>query len=316
VAYDFRPPPPDADELTYLLYLQDGVISRRQALRYLSDRALRHRLMTGRWQVAHRGIYIAHSGPPSRDQRRWLAVLAAGAGRRGILAGVSALEMYGMRGYASDGFHVLMPAHRRDHNPPPGVVVHRTRVLAGDDLHRAAMPPCTMPARSVVDAAHWASSDDRARAVVAAAFQQRLVSGAEVANVLARLPRVRRRALIAATAADAATGTHSVPEAEFLRLCRRGGLPIPTRQAVRVDARGRRRWLDAYFEEWKLHVEIDGGQHTEVRQWWADMRRQNDLWVAGVRVLRFPAWVVRDRPTEVVDQVRAALTAAGWRSGW
>jgi hypothetical protein len=42
------------------------------------------------------------------------------------------------------------------------------------------------------------------------------------------------------------------------------------------------------------------------------MKRQNDLWIAGVRVLRFPAWLVRERPAEVVTQVREALMAAGW----
>ena len=51
----------------------------------------------------------------------------------------------------------------------------------------------------------------------------------------------------------------------------------------------------------------------DVRQWWADMKRQNDLWVPGDRVLRFPSWAVRHRPDEVAAQVRAALLAAGWR---
>jgi very-short-patch-repair endonuclease len=59
-------------------------------------------------------------------------------------------------------------------------------------------------------------------------------------------------------------------------------------------------------------VEIDGAQHLEVRAAWADMKRQNDLWITGVRVLRFPAWLVRTRPAEVLAQVRAALIAAGW----
>jgi very-short-patch-repair endonuclease len=59
-------------------------------------------------------------------------------------------------------------------------------------------------------------------------------------------------------------------------------------------------------------VEIDGGQHTDVRQWWADMRRQNQLWVAGDRVLRFPSFVIRTKPDEWLPQLRAALIAGGW----
>ncbi|MDT5038229.1 MAG: hypothetical protein QOE03_3414 [Micromonosporaceae bacterium] len=181
-----------------------------------------------------------------------------------------------------------------------------------DQARRAARPPCTTPARSLVDAAQWATSDEAASAIVAAGFQQRLVRVQDIHEVLGRLPRARRRALIAAVAGDAAGGAHSLPEAEFTRLCRRFGLPEPSRQVPRRDVRGRQRYLDAYFEEWHLHVEIDGGQHMEVRSWWADMQRQNDLWIPGDRVLRFPAWAIRHRPAKVATQLSAALQAAGW----
>jgi hypothetical protein len=42
------------------------------------------------------------------------------------------------------------------------------------------------------------------------------------------------------------------------------------------------------------------------------MRRQNEIWIAGDRVLRFPAWLVHRRPAEVAAQIRTALVAAGW----
>jgi hypothetical protein len=147
---------------------------------------------------------------------------------------------------------------------------------------------------------------------VAASFQQRLVSLVEVTDAVTRQPRARRRALVLDVARDAADGAHSLPEIEFVRLCRRGGLPLPECQSRRLDPAGRRRYLDAYFKDFGVHVEIDGDQHVEVRARWADMRRQNDLWVAGDRVLRFPAWVLRQQPDEVAAQVRAALMAAGW----
>ncbi len=117
-----------------------------------------------------------------------------------------------------------------------------------------------------------------------------------------------------ATVRDAAGGSHSVPELDFLALCRSGGLPEPDRQAVMVDSGGRRWYRDAFFEEWNLHIEIDGGQHMDVQNWWADMQRQNAMWTAGARILRFPAWAVRNEPGRVIEQVRAALLAAGWRS--
>ncbi|MFB9239103.1 DUF559 domain-containing protein [Plantactinospora siamensis] len=280
---------------------------------HLSRAAIEHRLATGRWQTLSRGIYLANSGTMTRRQRWWHAVLAAGAGRRATLAGTSALEQLGLRGYATTAIHVLIRARRRENDPPPGIVVHRSRTLIPADIHAMGLPPCTMPARSLVDAAQWAPDDDRARAIVAAGCQQRLVSAVDLDEVLARMSRVRRRRLIVEAVADARDGVASIAEADFLRLCRRAGLPEPSRQVRRTDASGRRRYLDVLFEEWNLQIEIDGGQHREVRHWWADMSRQNDLWTAGVRVLRFPAWVVRERPAEVLAQLWAALAAAGWR---
>ena len=306
-------PPGDADELTWLLFRQEQVISRRQALRFLTPKAVHARLRSGRWQPAARGVYLAHNGPVSRPQRRWVAVLSARAPEPAVLAGLSALESDGFRGHHSDPIHVLIPAGGQDRDPPAGVVVHRTSRLPPADLHRRGRPPRTAPARALVDAAQWAHSDQHARIIVAAGLQQRLVTVDELVEVLGRMPRARRRALTLETASDAAGGTHSLPEAAFRRLCSRAGLPRPTRQVRRRDAAGRWRYLDVYFEEWGLHVEIDGGQHMEVRQWWEDMRRQNELWIPGDRVLRFPSWAVRHRPGEVVHQLRAALVAAGWR---
>jgi very-short-patch-repair endonuclease len=302
-----------ATDLDFLLFRQSGVLSRRQALRHLSAKAIQHRLRSGRWRSAHRAVYLTHTGPLTVDQRLWVASLAVGGGRPGFLAGVSALAVLGLRGYPSRLIHALAPANRRDRDAPPDVVVHRTRTLPRADRHVVASPPCTMPARSVLDAAQWAGTDERAVTIVAAAFQQRLVGLIDVEPVLARMPRLRRRAVIAAAVADAAAGAQSVSEIEFARLCRRAGLPEPSRQVVRRDAAGRKRYRDVYFDEWGVHVEIDGGQHMDVRAWSADMRQHNEIVIAGDRLLRFTSWMIRRRPDEVVAQMRAALIAAGWR---
>jgi hypothetical protein len=81
--------------------------------------------------------------------------------------------------------------------------------------------------------------------------------------------------------ADAAGGAESIAEVDFARLCRRHGLPEPSRQAVRVDAAGRRRYRDAYFDRWRLQVEIDGSHHMQVNSWYADMRQHNEITIAG-----------------------------------
>ncbi|MDG9672626.1 hypothetical protein [Micromonospora sp. DH14] len=305
-----RLPGDDADELTWLLFHQDDVVSLDQARRHLSTKAIRHRVATGKWRQVHRAVFVAHNGPVSPDQLRWAAVLAAGP--RAILGGLTAAQAGGLRGFAARPIHILLPASCRRGSLPAGAVVHRSTILSDDDVLAVGRPRRTAAARSIVDAAQWAGDDQQSRAIIAAAFQQRIVAGDDLRQVVDRLPRARRRQLILAAAADAAGGAHSLAELDFLDLVRRAGLPEPARQKVRYDSTGRRRYLDAYFEQWGVHVEIDGGQHADPRAWWADMRRQNGLWVAGDRLLRFPAWVVRAHPDEVVTQLRAALEAAGW----
>jgi hypothetical protein len=300
-------------DLELLLLRQEGVLSRRQALGHYSRKAVEHRLTSRRWQVAHPGVYVTHTGPMTVRQRWWVALLAAGGGGAALLGGPSALAVLGMRGLDSWPIHVVVDDDRRRRRLPAGVVLHRTRYLPLEDQRRWRRPPCTTPARSLVDAARWASSDRDAVAVIAAGFQQRMVEAADLTDALDRMTHIKRRRLIVAAVADAAGGAESIAEVDFARLCRRHGLPEPSRQAVRVDAAGRRRYRDVYFDRWRLQVEIDGGQHMQVSSWYADMRQHNEIIIAGVRLLRFPAWMIRYKPDEAAAQLRAALTAAGWR---
>ncbi|MGN9910300.1 DUF559 domain-containing protein [Phytohabitans sp. LJ34] len=290
------------------------MISRRQALRHMSAKAIRHSVTSGRWQAVHRGIYLTHSGTVTVQQRRWIAALAVGDGRIAMLGGRSALAVLGMRGVDTPQIHVVIPAARQHRRPPPGVVVHRAYRVPIEDQHRMGRPPCTMPARSLVDAAQWAASDRDAAAIIAAGFQQRLVAAVDMTPVLERMPRIKRRRLIVEAVADAAGGAESIAEMDFARLCRRHQLPEPSRQVARVDSAGRRRYRDVYFDRWRVHVEIDGAQHLRVASWYADMRHHNEIAIAGDTLLRFPAWLVRHKPDEVATQLRAALRAAGWTS--
>jgi len=288
------------------------VLTWRQARGHFPEAVVRHQMRCGRWQSPCHGVVVMHNGPLTLNQQEWAVVLAAGRGA--ALAGATAARRCGLRGYEPRAIHLLVPAVRRvDRHVFRGLsaVTHRS----GIPMLYAALrrPPHTGIARSLVDAAQWARSDNDARAIVAAGFQQRLVRLDEITATLHRMPRAHRRRLVLQTAVDAAGGAHSLAEIDLMRLCHRHRLPAPTHQQPRRDNQGRNRWLDAYWEEWQLHVEVDGGHHMEVREWWADMQRQNALWVSGERVLRFPAWSLRSRPREVAGQIAAALVAAGWR---
>lgn len=271
----------------------------------LNRSAVRWQLSSGRWQRPRRGVVVAHSGPLTDEEKLWAAILAAG--RDAVLAGLTAACLDGLTGFGSPAIHLVIPAARRVRTDLPGVVVHRSRVLGADDVHPARRPPRTRLTRSLLDAAAWSGSDNQARALLAAGVQQRLVRADQLMVALGRFPTLRRHALVVATLADIAGGAQALSELDFARLTRRFGLPAPDRQVMRCDGDGRRRWLDAYWEEARLVVEVDGLWHMEVTAWWADMRRDNDLTISGLRVLRFPAFAVRDQPGVVAAQIRSAL---------
>ncbi|WP_412745626.1 hypothetical protein [Krasilnikovia sp. MM14-A1004] len=309
-------PRPDADLLDWIGFEQRGVLTVGQAVAAVGRGVVRGHLRLGRWRRICRGVLLTENGRLDGDQQLWVAVLAAGPGA--VLAGVTAATLGGVRGLRAGPVDVLIPAQRvvsrRLTGLPldmPGVRVHRSTLLtAGTRLGR---PPRTTVARAVVDAASWARTDDEARVVLATACQQRRVLPSQLRDMIAALPRSPRRALMRATISDLDGGAQALSELDFRALCRRYSLPLPDLQEPRTDTRGRRRYLDAYWREWRLHVEVDGAHHMDVRHWAADMLRQNEVWISGDRILRFPSWLLRARPDEVAAQIRAALTAAGWR---
>jgi hypothetical protein len=148
-------------------------------------------------------------------------------------------------------------------------------------------------------------------AVLAAGVQQRLVRATDLAAAAEAAFELRRRRLVNLTVADLAGGAQALSEIDAGRVCRAAGLPTPTRQAVRVDRRGRRRYLDLEWDPWRLAAEIDGQQHMEILHWCDDLLRQNEIVIGRTDVLRFPSLIVRTAPAVFVDQIGRALAARG-----
>jgi very-short-patch-repair endonuclease len=316
---DEDPPLADDDAFARLVRWQNGIISRLQALRFVSARSVQHAVERQRWRRVHWGIYQTQPGLLDLPQRQWVAVLAAGADLPGCedeepacLGGLSALQLHGLRHVKANAIHVLVPASRRV-RAPERVIVHRTRLMPQRWETRHVRPPATLAGRSVVDAAAWARSDEEARLIVTASFQQRIVTLRDIENAAGAMVNAPRRRLVLRTAWDCDGGSHSLTELDLVQLCRKAGLPVPTRQVQRTDRAGRTRYLDALFEPWKVAIEIDGAHHLNVHQMWDDAIRQNSLELAGYVVLRYPAHVIREHPERVVAEIREALMMAGWR---
>ena len=83
------------EALAALMEDQDGVISRRQVLELGgSDNDIERLVRRREWARVHPGTYVDHTGPPSRRQLDWAALLHHWPA---ALDGASALRWAGVR---------------------------------------------------------------------------------------------------------------------------------------------------------------------------------------------------------------------------
>lgn len=289
----------------------DGVLTRSALLALgITRQATSREVAAGRWRSHGRHTVALHTGDLSDVARRWRAVWEVGAGA--ALDGVSALQAAGLSGFHTDVIHVSVPA---THRPPhvPGLRVHVVCARdAGDVL--GAGTPRVRPAVAAIRGAHWAVSDRQAALIVCMAAQQRLVTGAALLAASTRRHGRTRRAFIRDLVRDVADGAHALGELDFARLCRRHGLPAPTRQVVRRGPRGRI-YLDVAWEEHGVVAEIDGAQHRQGLAVTSDNLRRNALQISGEITLTIDLVGLRLDTAAFLGQVRQALALrAGLRA--
>jgi hypothetical protein len=287
---------PNVQNLDDLLTEHEGVLGTSLALRFMTESQLRWQITSGRWQKPSRGVVVAQSGPLTERQLLRAALLRAGP--RAVFAGLTAARLDGFQGFDNKRpirevpIYLLAPVGYKRRTPPLdlNVVTHYSRALTDLDVHPAKQSRRTRIARSLIDAAVWMPTDRGAMAILAAAVQQGLVRADDLGQVTGRVEMSRRRKLIIETIGDIAGGSQALSELDFTRqIVRAFRLPEPSRQVARRDARGRRRWTDVVWDDYKVVVEIDGAQHTEdPLQRWDDMERDIDLGLDGYLALRFP----------------------------
>ncbi|SQD97214.1 DUF559 domain-containing protein [Parafrankia sp. BMG5.11] len=293
-----------------LLRAQAGVFTVEQAAENGFDYyRLRWKVRSGRWRRVHPRVYSAHSGPLSWAARLWAAVLFAGSGA--VLCRQTAAHAWGLVEAPTPIVHVLVvgAGHPR---ATPGVAVHRTRELRRGDVFRSRAPTRTSFDRTVLDLVELATRPDDVQALVAKAMQRGRTTPARLGRALERRPRLRHRRLVREALVLAEQGAESLLEIRHEELGRAHGLPVPRRQAHH-DRGNRSARLDAFYESYGVAVELDGRlSHTEARQWWDDMDRDNSLQTQGLLVLRFPGFIVLNDPCRVAATIAKALHSRGW----
>jgi hypothetical protein len=285
----------------------DGVADRPELRRdgVTRDTVAAH-LAAGRWRRIGSAI-VLHNGPLTAAQRE--TVVLINCGPRAVLTSFTAARRWGLRGWERPEIHVLAPAGTARPRLR-GLVLHRTGDWSA--VQTAHVPRLHRLAPAVLLAAASFPASRPGCAILAAIVQQCLAGASDLRAALDAAPRLRHRAALVLAVEDIAQGAQALSEIDFGRLCKRHRLPPPSRQAVRVEPNGRRRYLDA---EWDLPdgrrvaVEVDGAVHLEVQQWVHDQLRQNNVVLGGTIVLRYPSVVVRDAPDVVAAQLHRALLA-------
>ena len=294
------------DVLAAIAAAQCDVASRAQLGRAGFDRNVVGRMVCARrWQLIGLAV-VLHGGEPSSEQRQWAAVLSAP--KLAAIDGRAAARAYGLKGFEPDVLDLVVSVET---NPVAmaGVRWHRSERFDEFELDSSGGPPKVRRERAFVDAATWTRSPRIACALLVASVQQRLVTPAMLRREILVAGPIRHRGHLLSVVTDIEGGADSLAEIDFVTIARRVGLPPPLQQSIRVDASGRRRYLDADFGAFS--VEVDGGLHLLTLNYWNDARRQNDLVIGGDRILRFPSIAFRvDMPT-VEAQLRRAGIAFG-----
>jgi len=288
--------------------MQAGVITWSSAVRYLGKSAVRWRLRSGRWRRVSTGVLVMQSGPLTETQRLWAAILAAGD--RAVLGGLTAARLDGLAGFEDPRIYLLIPAPRQVRKALPGVVAHRSGLLEARDVHPVRSPPRTRISRSLVDAAGWAATDRLARAILAAGVQQRLVRPGDLSVVVERCSRVRRRGLSVRRWRMSKAVPRRCPSLTSATWSGASGCPSPTDSSSGWTSRGAGGWMrcGSGHASW---LRSTGAGTWTLAPGGRTCSGATSCKSMVIRVLRFPAFAVRDYPRAVAAQIARALGQAG-----
>jgi hypothetical protein len=249
---------------------------------------------------------------PPREARLWAAVLRAGPGA--VLSHETAAEVHGLIDKPGSKIHITVPANRKpaESGSISGVVIHRSRNVISQRL-----PPWQLPrtpvAETVLDLVNASKTFDDAYSWLSRATGRQLVTVGMIGDAVAARKRMRWREWLVDALDDVAEGAMFPLERRYVRDVERAhGLPSARRQARRELASGVR-YLDNFYDRYKLCVELDGQSSHPPEQKWRDADRDNDnVFRDDVRTVRFGMRDVTVRRCARAARLAALLMRRGW----
>ena len=257
-----------------------------------------------RFQRLLPNVYASASLAPDLHLRSRAAYLWASG--RGVLTGHSATELWSARCAPNDalpeltiaGEHVRAPRGLRLHQFEPADDERRCRF--GVEL--------TTPLRTAYDLARRGTLVDAVVAVDALAGRFGFTP-AELLTFAQRYPAARGTLRLPEIAALVEPAAGSAMETRLRLVLELAGLPRPEVQYPIVDERARLvATVDLAYPEALAAIEYEGADHFTDLRVLRDGGRYTRLAALGWRVHRYFATDVYNRPEQIIDDMRKALT--------
>lgn len=301
-------------ECRELIASQANVIASWQASGAgLDAEMVKNRVRYGDWQRLQRGVYATFTGTATREAHLWAALLRAG--QDAVLSHYTAAERHGLLTRPAPIIHVTVPLNR---NPArrgtiPGVAIHRTDSVLGT-RHPTMTPPCTRIEDTVLDLIKAADSFDAAYDWVCRAIGRRRTTAQRLRSALDARERFPRRDEIELALGDASEGALSWLERRYVRGVERPHRLPAARRQMRVRHGSGNRYLDNFYEDYRLCVELDGAAAHPADEQWRDKRRDRRNLVQEKTVtMRFGFLDLHDQrhQCQTAAEIAAALSDRG-----
>ena len=301
------PTPTDLDSWRDVVEQQRGLVTRAQCLAAgITERAIRHRLATGRWLTVRHGVYLTVPGREGWWLDATSALLTVGSGAAWAFG--TAGFAHGLVRQPPNPVELVVTAqiHIR---PGPGIRVYRSR-HADQRVDALHWPWRTTAEETILDLAERGSIDD-VLALLGRGFQRGITTESTLRARLANRARHRRRQLLTDVLGDVADGAESAMEVRYVRDVERAhGLPRGRRQLPTVI--GGTRLHDVAYQAQRVLVELDGRLGHEGVGRILDGRRDRRSATAGWLTLRAFWPDVAGTPCELACEMGAVLQGRGW----
>ena len=269
----------------------------------MTDTMIRRLLGQRIWGRLEAGLYLIPESDPTWLTRVWAGILIGGEQSRG--AGRTAAKLQGLTDEFRLPVEILVPIGVI----PQGRewVTFRQERPGVRSISTRTEPPCTRVEDTVLDLCAE-GSETACVDWITTAVQRGLTTPDALIRALQRRARVRHRKFVTAVIADAAAGVHSTLEYRYrhdVELAHE--LPHSRRQKP-----GPGEFLDVFYEDFGVIVELDGQEGHVGAGRFRDRRRDNRHTKENAKTLRYGWAEVNDEPCDTAWEVGEVLAGRGW----